>query len=161
VARNRWRRAVCVQCACSLIAGSMQSNGNAVAVDVRPMCSQCAVRWQPLCSAVAAEVHPMSGIQSTLSKMALGSSYISCPVSSMVRAFVNPHSLSIDFRPFSTAGVCCISGQCYCPSSMPWHGSATRDLGTPRPVCVVVLLLACPTRHWRRWCNPVGMHTIA
>ncbi len=45
--------------------------------------------------------------------------------------------------------------------SMPWHGSATRDLGTPLPVCVVVVLLACPTRHWHRWRLLLEMLTIA
>ena len=48
------------------------------------------------------------------------------------------------FDNFFTAGVCCISGQCYCPSSMPEHESATRDLGTPRPVCVVVFAAGLP-----------------
>jgi len=114
---------------------------------VQPDCSLCAVEVQSVCSRCAVKM------QSDCSRFAV-----------YLRSLCRPHSLfhsgslSDESRTsFCVAGVCCISGQCYCPSSMPWHGSATRDRGTPRPVCVVVFAAGLPDTALAAMAPPVGV----
>lgn len=128
-----------------------RANQQRNAVGVQPDCGLCAVKVQSVCGYCAV---PM---QSDCGRFAV------C-LRSLCRlpAVFHGRSLSDQSKDsFRVTGVCSSSGQCYCPSSMPEHGSATRDLGTPRPVCVVVVLLACPTRHWRRWRLQLEKLTIA
>ena len=54
---------------------------------------------------------------------------------------------SLRCRP-SLAGVCCLSGQCCCPSRMPWHDESHEGRGTPLPLRAGGLLLASAARRF-------------
>jgi hypothetical protein len=58
-------------------------------------------------------------------------------------------------------GVCCLSGQCFCPSRMHEHDEIHKGRGTPLPIRAEssTTCRGC-TRSWRRCGFPVGSRSI-